>query len=451
MPLLVSVICIVLFACTANLVAQPTSPSAPARSFDESQAPANGIRKLTGKHLVLFTDVPSSPDVDRLPQVFDAAVPLWCAYFGVDPAKTQGWMARGYLIGDRRRFEALGLMPPGHDKFENGISMGAEFWLHDQPTPYYRRHLLLHEGTHVFMVSFLGGCGPGWFMEGTAELMATHRLDDQTGKLELRIMPRDRSEVPMLGRIKLINDAISAGHPMTLDAVMKLDNSQQLGNEAYAWCWAAAKLLDTHPRYRERFRKLKTHVLDPAFNDLVRREFKTDWSDLNAEWEAFINTLDHNYDFERMAVDFKSHGLINEKPGGSWVADIAADRGWQSSGMQLEAGKSYKITAKGQYQIATEQVDGTTRVWPCEPGGVTIEYYRGHPLGMLLGAIVPDGDTPPDAKLSFATPAAIGLEATLKPATTGTLYLRVNDSAGRLADNRGTLTAVIQGVPNSER
>ena len=48
--------------------------------------------------------------------------------------------------------------------------MGAELWLHDQPTAYYRRHLLLHEGTHVFMASFLGGCGPGWYMEGTAEL-----------------------------------------------------------------------------------------------------------------------------------------------------------------------------------------------------------------------------------------------------------------------------------------
>jgi hypothetical protein len=430
-------------------VSAEQSTAAPARTFDESKAASNGIRKLTGKHLVLFTDVPSSPDVDRLPQVFDAAVPLWCAYFGVDPAKTEGWMARGYLIGDRRRFDALGLMPPGHDKFENGISMGAEFWLHDQPTPYYRRHLLLHEGTHVFMVSFLGGCGPGWFMEGTAELLATHRLDEKTGKLELRIMPRDRGEVPMLGRIKLINDAIAAGHPMSLSAVMQLDNSQQLGNEAYAWCWAAAKLLDTHPRYRERFRKLKTHVLDPAFNDLVRREFKEDRPDLNAEWEALINSLDHNYDFERMAIDFRRGEPVTVSA--PRKVEIAADHGWQSSGVRLEAGKSYKITAKGQYQIVAEQVDGKTRVWPCEPGGVTIEYYRGHPLGMLLGAIVPDSDTPPDAKLSFAAPAAIGLEATLKPTATGTLYLRVNDSGGRLEDNRGTLTATIQEVPNTER
>ena len=27
--------------------------------------------------------------------------------------------------------------------------------------------------------SFLGGCGPGWYMEGTAELFGTHRIDPQ--------------------------------------------------------------------------------------------------------------------------------------------------------------------------------------------------------------------------------------------------------------------------------
>ena len=69
-----------------------------------------------------------------------------------------------------------------------------EFWLYDQPTAYYRRHLMLHEGTHVFMVSFLGGCGPGWYMEGTAELFGTHRLDEQSGQLTLRIMPRSREK-----------------------------------------------------------------------------------------------------------------------------------------------------------------------------------------------------------------------------------------------------------------
>ena len=238
-----------------NLPSRSQRLQAP-QPVDDQAAESNGIRKLEGKYLILYTDVPSSPEVDRLPALFDAAVPQWAKYFGIDLSKKKRWQARAYLIGDRRRFEALGLMPPKNKDFVNGISMGAELWLHDQPTDYYRRHLLLHEGTHVFMVSFLGGCGPGWYMEGLAELFGTHRVDEKTGELETRIMPSSRDEVPMLGRIKLIRDAIAEKPPLTLPAVMQFDNRKQLGNEAYAWCWAAAKFLDSHPRYRDRFRKL---------------------------------------------------------------------------------------------------------------------------------------------------------------------------------------------------
>jgi hypothetical protein len=417
--------------------AEPQPASAPAQL--PNGAESSGIRKLSGKYITIFTDVPSSPDVDGLPAVFDAAVPRWAEYFGVDLATKKPWQARGYLIGDRRRFEALGLMPPGGNaNFVNGISMGAELWFVDQPTAYYRRHLLLHEGTHVFMASFLGGCGPGWYMEGTAELFATHRYDPETGQLALRIMPQSREEVPMLGRIKLIRDAFADGKRLTLADVMRLDNRVQMGNEAYAWCWAAAKLLDTHPRYRDRFHALYKNVLDPNFDELMRTAYAKDWSDLNAEWAAYVATLDHGYDFERMAIDFKSHGLINS--GDAWMIGIAADRGWQSSGYELKAGRTYKITAKGRYQIATELVDGQSRDWPCEPGGVTIEYHDGHPLGTLLGAVRREGDAPQAGEMSFSEPVAIGLEATLKPKISGTLFLRVNDAASKLGDNHGRLT-----------
>jgi hypothetical protein len=429
------------------------SPVTPQRTVDAAQLESSGIRTLTSKHLILITDVPSSPEVDGLPGIFDAAVPQWAAYFGVDASKTAHWQARAYLIGDRRRFEALGLMPPGHENFVNGISMGAELWLYDQPTPYYRRHLLLHEGTHVFMASFLGGCGPGWYMEGTAELFGTHRLDEQTGQLTLRIMPGRREEVPMLGRVKLIRDAVADRKPLALDAVLRISNDVQLGNEAYAWCWALSKFLDAHPRYRERFRKLYKHVLDPKFNAIFRREFDTDWADLTAEWQAYVATLDHGYDFERTAIDFQPSADASGPTFGRRktatvfgreTATVQADRGWQSTGIRLEAGKSYRISASGRFQIASEEVDGKLQPWPCEPGGITIEYHDGRPLGMLLGAIRPDNESAANSEGSFARPIAIGLQAVLKPAASGTLFLRVNDTPAHLDDNQGTLTVTIE-------
>ena len=76
------------------------------------------------------------------------------------------------------------------------------------------------------------------------------------------------------------------------------------------------------------------------------------------------------------------------------------------------------------------------QVWDCEPGGVTIRYYHGQPLGILLAAIRATGGA---GSSGLIKPIVIGSGATLTPQYTGTLYLRVNESAGGLADNQGTL------------
>jgi hypothetical protein len=452
-------------------LAQERPADTPLRPIDDARLRAAGIRKITSRHLVLYTDLPTDPEVDRLPAVFDQAVPQWADYFGIGPAsgtsarnakmQIETWQARGFLIKERERFEALGLMPPaGSDHFVNGISLGAQFWFYDQPTAYYRRHLLLHEGTHAFMASQLGGCGPGWFMEGTAELLATHRLDGETGRLTLRVMPHSREEVPMLGRIELIRIARDEKRVLGLPAVMQIDNRRILENESYAWCWSAAVFLDGHPRYRERFRNLRRHVQDRRFNEIVRRDFEEDWNDLAHEWQAFIAALDHGFDFERMAVDFRPGERL--RSGARQTITLHADRGWQSSRVRLDAGQKYRLTASGRYQIGEESdPSGRRRPWPCEPGGVTIEYYAGRPLGMLLAAVVADRATsaspnasqadngPQNAAASspgFANVIEVGLGATIQAAADGTLYFRVNDSPGRLGDNRGTLTVILERI-----
>jgi hypothetical protein len=453
-------IVVILVAAIAAASAAPgqTPAIAAKRPANDAQIRAAGIRQLTSRHLTLYTDLPADPEVDRLPALFDQAVPQWADYFGVDKTgaarseitemKLPDWHVWASLIKDRKRFDDLGLMPPpGPDRFANGISMGSKIWLYEQPTVYYRRHLLLHEGTHAFMVTFLGGCGPGWYMEGMAERMATHRLDPATGQLTLRIMPADRDEVAMLGRIKLIRDAVAADRPLDLAAVMQIDNRRVLETEAYAWGWAATAFLDSNPRYRDRFRTLWRHVLDPGFNDIVRREYNADWSDLTAEWAAYVAALDHGYDFERMAIDFRRGQPLTN--GQKKSAVVRTDRGWKSSGVWLEAGRAYRVTASGRYQIAEEAAaDGKLRPWPCEPGGVTIDYYAGRPLGMLLGAV--DARDAKTADANFAHPISIGLDATIRPTASGTLYLRVNDSAGRLNDNRGTLTAVVENAETTQ-
>jgi hypothetical protein len=421
-----------LAAAAAGLVAESARAELPKVVVDEARTAAAGIRKLAGKHLTLYTDLPSFKEVDELPEVFDLAVPQWCAYFHANPADLPDWRITAFLIKDKQPFASTGLLPDDLPKFAHGYSRGHQFWLYEQPTDYYRRHLLLHEGTHGFMQTVLGGMGPPWYAEGLAELMGTHRWKD--GRLELGYLPASREEVPYWGRVKIVVDDLIAHRGKTLQAVLDYGPTAHRENGPYGWCWAAATFLERHPRYQKRFHELIPLVRQQDFNQRFHALFAADWDQLCEEWQVFVVNLEYGYDVPRMAIDFRpGHPL---PPSGA-RATVAADRGWQSSGVRLEAGRSYRLRARGRYQVANQP-----RTWWCEPGGVTIRYYHGQPLGILLAAVHPDPPGPGSSPL--IRPLVVGLDAMLTPQQAGTLYLRINHSAAELGDNAGSLTVEIQ-------
>jgi hypothetical protein len=422
----------ILAAAAAVPFATPVRAEPPKVVVDEARTAAAGIRKLSGKHLTLYTDLASFKEVDELPEVFDQAFLQWCAYFHADPAALSDWRITAFLIKDKDLFSGAGLLPANLPPFANGYSRGHQFWLYDQPTDYYRRHLLLHEGTHGFMQTVLGGMGPPWYAEGMAELMGTHRWKD--GRLELGYLPVSREEVPYWGRVKIVVDDLNAHRGKTLQGVLDYGPTAHQENSPYGWCWAAATFLERHPRYRKRFHELIPLVRQRDFNQRFHALFAADWQQLCEEWQVFVVNLEYGYDVPRMAIDFLPGRPL--PPSGA-RATVAADRGWQSSGVRLEAGRSYRLWASGRYQVANRP-----RTWWCEPGGVTIRYYRGQPLGILLAAVHPDPPGPGSSPL--IRPQVVGLDATLTPQQAGTLYLRINHSAAELADNAGSLSVEIQ-------
>lgn len=415
-----------------------------ARQVERSSLSRAGLRRLEGQHVTIVTDLPSSPAVDELPDVIDQAVPQLARYFGVEPAKVEQWRVLAMVMREPARFASAGLMPEGEPEFPDGLSRGYELWIHEQSSDFYRRHLLIHEVTHSFMATHLGGCGPGWYMEATAELLGTHTWDPQRRNLELGVMPPSRQAAPMWGRITLVRNAVANRQALPISSVMQIDNGRALPTTSYAWCWALAKFLDTHPRYQQRFRSLPQRVLDRRFDDSLRQLYREDWSDLDTEWRVFVSSLEYGHDIPREAIDFRP-----AKPGSrNGRVSIEADRGWQSSGWYVEEGKSYEIRAGGRFVVGAE-ADGTP--WTAEPGGITLEYFAGRPLGQLLAAVddrSDEGGDPGRAGTSgLLRSVAIGARGRLTPSRSGTVYLRVNDSPASLDNNRGSLTAAIRQVP----
>ena len=404
---------------------------------NETRTAAAGIRKLAGKHLTIYTDVPEAAAIEELPHVFDLAVPQWLEYFELDEKTAADWMVVGYLMKDKERFTGTGLLPDNVVvTADRGFQRGSEFWWYDQPSDFYRRELMLHEGTHAFMARYLGGLGPPWYAEGMAEYLGTHKWD--RGKLTLGYNPRTKEEAPYWGRVKIIKDDYAASRGMLLTDVFAYGPQAHLKNEPYGWSWAAAMFLDNHSLTQKAFRKLKEAAWDRSidFSRNFLKELEADWPAISEDWQLFIVNADYGYDVARAAVVRKAE--VAALPAAGATVTVAADRGWQSSGFAVEPGKTYKITASGRYQVAK-----TPQSWPCEPGGITIHYHRGKPLGMLLAAIG-DVKLERDTITPLAKPTAVGTLAEITPTFAGTLYLSINEAAGSLADNEGTLSVKVE-------
>ncbi len=424
----------------ATVIAQPPSggpavsnnnslEKPPARNLDDATIRAAGIRKLVSQHLTLYTDVGSSPAIDELPAVFDLAFPQWCAYFGRDEKKLTDWRINAFLMADKERFRPNGFLPDDLPGFLNGRSRGHEFWFNEQTTNFYRRHLLLHEGTHCFMETQFGSCGPPWYMEGMAELLGTHRWEN--GKLALGIIPASRTDSPGWGRIKYVKEGFAANGGQTLGQIFAFPGNAYLKTEPYDWSWGLATFFDGHPKYRERFRSGFSEVTERDFSTRFQARFKDDWPRIQEEWQLFIGTMEYGHDLSRTVIDFAPGKPL---PAAGDKIVVAADQGWQNSGVVVEAGKKYRLKATGRFQVV-----GGAKPWLSEANGVSLRYYRGNPLGVLLAAVRTDPFTPSETS-GLLQPTVVGLTSEFTPKKSGTLYFKVNDSPAELADNTGTLT-----------
>ncbi len=426
----------------ALATAGPRRPADHRPIHNDARLAEFGIHRYESDRLKLYTDI--DPAVaETLPPLIDQLYPVWVEYFGELPEAEDGseFQLTGYLMGDTQTFIASGLLPEEFQSLQHGQHRGLEFWMYDQPTEYYRRHLLLHEATHCYMMIVPSPqVPPLWYLEGMAELLGVHQFDDE-GHVNFAMMPPTSESVSGFGRVELIQQMIAEGRGLTIEGVSRLGVTAftDSRSEPYAWSWAFCVFLDGHPRYHDRFRQL---CLIRDGNELVRQldaSFRDEMSILWIEWELFISQIEYGYQIDRSAIDFR--GGLPLAPGDSVTLDIAADRGWQPSLVRVEAGRSYRITANGEVTLADEPAP-----WVSTPRGISIRYAHGRPIGRLLAGIV--GEHPPGniGTCGLLHPIEVREGIEFSAAETGTLYLRINDRWSELDDNRGGYAVGIEGM-----
>lgn len=386
-----------------------------------------GYRRYQSKHLVLFTDI-EPETAQRLVTLTDQEYDAWIEYFGPLPAARDGadFRMTGYLMRDMGALAELGLVPREYLSMRTGGHKQTQFWMLDQQTDYYRRHLLFHEATHCFMTIMPDTSLPKWYLEGMAELLGTHRLNPDNS-IEFRVLPEDKELYAGWGRIKTIQEEVTAGRLKTIAQIREIQRIDPV-NEVrdYAWSWALCYLLDANPRYQERFRSLRDHWRSGAFSDEFDRLFIEDLNQLNTEWLLFVTSIIEGFDLPRAAIEFAPNG--NES-----TVKITAEKGWQSTGWSITQGETYHFTATGEVTLATDP-----KPWVSQPNGITLEYFEGKPIGRLVGIVVdPAIDT---------SPQVIDIEnvKTWTATSSGTLFLRINDAWNSLDNNSGSYQVEIE-------
>jgi hypothetical protein len=95
------------------------------------------------------------------------------------------------------------------------------------------------------------------------------------------------------------------------------------------------------------------------------------------------------------------------------------------------------IEGKGAYSVCDKP-----KPWRCEAAGVTLEYYRGEPLGKLMMTVAG-----PQEKEQFSQPIeviAVGDQLEFTATRSGELHFRINESSRGLGDNSGTVTVTVR-------
>ncbi len=383
-----------------------------------------GLQVMSSRHLVLVTDLPED-QVQELPALADQLYEQLCRELGPPAPAADGseFQLTGFLMAAEERFAAAGLLPPEKYVIRHGRHLGYRFWMRDQTSDYYRRHLLLHEFVHCFMMCETGmsDIPPLWFTEGVAEFYATHRQEP----FRAGVVPDSEAGFEGWGRIRELREQLRvADADVLLRDVLQPADSRFVSELKYAQGWALFWMMQRHPELQQSFR--------PFLKVRSRRQFERAAAGLAADtiarlhptWLLVLDSLTDGFDemrsFPQLHPEWEDWSAVAP----AQDVFVRADQNWQASGLTFERPTRIRISAQGRCILSRAGGD-----WESEPQGITIDFIAGQPLGQLMAMAVPTQPGGVPERIS------VGPAATLLIPGGCELWLRINDLESSRADN----------------
>lgn len=274
-----------------------------------------------------------------------------------------------------------------------------------------------HEAVHAFCHLGFGGVGPTWYAEGMAELGCYWR----PGDVGVNIDP-------------IVIRYLTTTRPMPLVEVVRPGQTTGDSWQAYAWRWALCYMMVNNPNYSQRFYRLGDLIMRPNTQVSFYSEFADVAAEVSFEYDQFVRHMGNGYQQELCSWDWKTK--VNPVAGDRWrKCDVEARRGWQASGVKVEAGQSYEVMTQGQWAVGSGET--------VSPNGD--ETGRGRLVAAVLVRVEGQGETPPKYELSAEIP--LGEQIRFNAPVTGHLVLRCQEALTQIGDNEGEIKVAIRNAP----
>lgn len=405
----------------------------------EGQSDRQHVQQYRSPHFVMQTDLPPR-DARKLLTSLEATLRVMVAYWQRPVndkiecfviAEPDRWSSDDFP--SRQALAALGKI--------NGFTESREVEGESRRTVHSRVYattmpgVAQHEITHAYHDQvFQQHDVPLWYKEGMAEVMSYHRGSDKTvrcrdemvtylqvartRRVEKIIRNSHFTDKIMQSVTDMCREEGGKSESTSLDAMWGPADDEifRRTRQDYCWAWALCHLLYHHPEYRERFQLFGRGFLSQdssSFQEL----FAPVADQIDFELQQFVTNIDKGYRIDLCAWDWNAP-FAPLTPGQAIRCDVDAKRGYQPTGLIIEADRRYRFTTTGTWSIGESHpkisASGT------EQGA-----------GRLVAGVLSDN--------KLVATFELGAEGEFIGPAAGKLYVRCQDEWAQLSDNSGAI------------